>query len=474
MVVAHNLSAMNTQRQFGIVDKSRAKSTEKLSSGYKINRAADDAAGLSISEKMRRQVRGLNQSKYNIQEGVGLCQTRDGALGEVQDMLHRMNELAVKSANGTLTSTDRSYIQAEVDNLTKEINRIGKTTTFNEIKIFDYENIVTLPGQKATVGANTALGTGYLTDAYKDPKDGMWHPSANLDFKGVKADNIQDLYDKSFSFTCSQACDEAFKFTFVNKDPNAPAFSSDLYGEKEHKYEVNIAGLKTGAEVLDQLFKTVANNMPSRSSSPGTTPIVESQQTDLVVSHSNRMVRTGTTTISLVSDTKKTTQKAAEENFLNKKGSTSKYAKADVSAIKDLLIAEKDINVLPIQSSTEASRFIYISMEKMNAKLLDVEPLDVSTEEAAGVSIDRVKYALEQISRQRSDAGAEQNRLEHAYKINDNSQENTTAAESAIRDTDMATEMVNYSLKNILTQSGQSMMAQANQSNQGVLSLLQG
>ena len=136
ITIAHNLSAMNAQRQFGINTQSKTKSTEKLSSGYKINRAADDAAGLSISEKMRRQIRGLTQGVRNTQDGVSLCQVADGALAEVNDMLHRITELSVKSANGTNSEQDRQYIQEEINQILQEIDRIGDATEFNEIKIF--------------------------------------------------------------------------------------------------------------------------------------------------------------------------------------------------------------------------------------------------------------------------------------------------------------------------------------------------
>ena len=137
MVVQHNITAMNSNRMLGLTTKAQAKSTEKLSSGYKINRAADDAAGLSISEKMRRQIRGLTQASANAQDGISCVQTAEGALNEVQDMLQRMNELAVKGENGTLTSTDRSYIQAEVKQLMSEIDRVQSTTTFNEQNLLD-------------------------------------------------------------------------------------------------------------------------------------------------------------------------------------------------------------------------------------------------------------------------------------------------------------------------------------------------
>ncbi len=272
MVVQHNLTAMNSNRMLGLTQSTLTKSTEKLSSGYKINRAADNAAGLAISEKMRRQVRGLTQASTNAQDGISAVQTAEGALNEVHDMLQRMNELAVQAANDTNMSTDRDYIQAEIDQLATEISRVANTTTFNEQCLL------------------------------------------NGSFKGKL--------------------------------------------------------LQVGSEYED-----------------------------------------GKQTIS-------------------------------------------------------------ISIDKMNATELGVNALKVTSHEDAGKAIDSIKSAMEKVSSQRSSLGAIQNRLEHTIANLDNVVENTTAAESRIRDTDMATEMVKYSNQNILQQAGQAMLAQANQSNQGVLSLL--
>ena len=271
MVVQHNLTAMNSQRQLGITTDLQAKSSEKLSSGYKINRAADDAAGLSISEKMRRQIRGLNQASDNAQDGISAVQTAEGALQEVQDMLQRMNELSVKASNDTLTTDDRGYIQLEVDKLVSEIDRTASTTQFNN----------------------------------------------------------QNLLDG----------------TFTSKN------------------------LQVGTE----------NMTKSR---------------------------------------------------------------------------------------------ILVSIGSMGAAAIGVSGLSVSTSSTAQKAISTVKAAIQSISTMRSDLGATQNRLEHTIKNLDNIAENTTSAESQIRDTDMAEEMVKYSNNNILAQAGQSMLAQANQSNQGVLSIL--
>ena len=270
MVVQHNMTAANANRMLGVTTGAQAKATEKLSSGYKINRAADDAAGLTISEKMRSQIRGLTQASANSQDGISCVQTAEGALNEVEDMLQRMNELAVKAKNGTNTTEDRQAIQDEIDQLTTEIDRVQSSTQFNN----------------------------------------------------------QNLLDGSFS--------------------------------------------------------------------------------------SGRNLQVG----------------------------------------------------------ANSGNTIGFTISKMSSTQIGVGSLSVTTESDAGTAIDSIKTAIASVSKQRSQLGAVQNRLEHTIKNLDNVVENTTAAESQIRDTDMASAMVEYSKNNILAQAGQSMLAQANQSNQGVLSLL--
>ena len=299
MVVQHNITAMNSNRMLGITTAQQSKSSEKLSSGYKINRAADDAAGLSISEKMRRQIRGLTQASSNAQDGISMVQTAEGALSEVHDMLQRMNELAVKSSNETLTSVDRGYIQSEVDALTSEIDRVSDTTTFNEQYLL-----------KGTTGTD---GTG-----------------TNLEASGI---NLQ------------------------------------VGSEKGNTINLKISSMS---------FSAITR--------------------DVTTSVSSAMKLDGSKRSLLVCGTNGTTASSA---------------------------------------------------------------------------ITVIKSALQVVSTMRSNLGAVQNRLEHTIKNLDNVVENTTSAESSIRDTDMATEMVKYSNNNILSQAGQSMLAQANKNNQGVLSLLQ-
>ena len=269
MIVKHNLTAMNSNRMLGLTTSTQAKSTEKLSSGYKVNRAADDASGLAISEKMRRQVRGLTQASANAQDGISMVQTAEGALNEVHDMLQRLNELAVKGENGTLTSEDRGYINSEVKQLMSEIDRVASTTTFNE------------------------------------------------------------------------------------------------------------------------------------------------------------------------------------KNLLN----------GDCSSGVDL------------QVGAESGQHIAVKIKAMNCSGLSLSGTTSTASAAASLNAS-VKKAISNLNEQRSELGAVQNRLEHTINNLDNIAENTQSAESAIRDTDMALEMVSYANNNILAQAGQSMLAQANQANQGVLSLL--
>ena len=308
MVVQHNLTAMNSNRMLGLTTATQAKSTEKLSSGYKINRAADDAAGLSISEKMRRQMRGLTQASLNAQDGISAVQTAEGALAEVEDMLQRINELAVKGENATLTTQDRSYVGSEVSHLMQEINRVKNTTTFNE----------------------------------------------------------QSLLNGSFNNKALQ----------VGAESNV-----------NNKISVSIKNM--GISTLATTFTSILTKM--------------SAQTTL------------------------TTATAVVNKFLS-------YCKLSSSA------------KVSATNMLKASYF-------------------------AGLNV-WAKSAIQDVSEQRSDLGAIQNRLEHTINNLDNVVENTTAAESQIRDTDMASEMVKYSNNNILAQAGQAMLAQANQSNQGVLSLL--
>lgn len=461
MVVQHNLSAMNSNRQLGITTGIQAKSSEKLSSGYKINRAADDAAGLAISEKMRRQIRGLAQGAQNLQDGISLMQIADGALVEVHEMLQRMNELSVKAANDTLQSVDRKYIQQEMDQLKAQISQVGGSTTFNERKIFDdlFPGKVTYT-KLSDVIKSSAAESGKLSEAFQ--KNGQWYPAAYLDFSKVDSSIVEALDGKGFSFTCAQSCSEKFEFKFDTSTEESRIEGSKTYRNGTHEYYIGIKGCKDGKDILDRMFDFAYNNPLSGTPAGTMTP------TSVPVSHTNTLERLSGDKFVLWGNTGtgySTEEAAKNHNFQSGMGVVD-CSSMDISM-------QTEIRDLWIQASSNVDDGMYVTINRMNAEIIGVDDADVTTRDGALESIEKVKKAQEIISTERSNIGAQQNRLEHSYKNVKNTEENTQAAESRIRDTDMAAEMVRYSNNNILAQAGQSMLAQANQTNQGVLSLLQ-
>ena len=483
MVVQHNLTAMNSNRMLGITTESQAKSTEKLSSGYKINRAADDAAGLSISEKMRKQIRGLTQASSNAQDGISTVQTAEGALNEVQDMLQRMNELAVKAANGTNSEDDRSYIQNEIDQLTTEIDRVAETTKFNETYLlkgdqslekgytYSYKNAKTVKGEATmSTDATTTLTTSVEIDAKADSD------AANELLKALRDQGIK------LSLTTPEDTTQAGQPDAANKKYNA-----ELIGSISDKYTITVDDAKAGKfNITTKAGQAVA----AITVSGGHTTAIGTETATVIA-----------TTIKADSDADKKAKyfdkdgNAISENALNKyfttKSDGSVEPKADAPALYDAVgnkvdadkavIANlKDLTAslslsLHVGADATTNNQITLSIDAMSAKGLGVNGLKVdgTDDSNALAAIDTIKEAIQKVSTQRSSLGAVQNRLEHTINNLDNVVENTTSAESSIRDTDMASEMVKYSNNNILSQAGQAMLAQANQSNQGVLSLLQ-
>ena len=459
MVLSHNLTAMNANRQLGIVTGKSAKSSEKLSSGYKINRAADDAAGLSISEKMRNLIRSLDQGSENIQHGTSLVQIADGELAEVNDMLHRITELSVKAANGTNSESDRKAIQEEISQIIKEIDRIHTTAKFNETYLFDGTDPMHGPGNTlgGLVESPSAL-TGGMVEEYK--KGNKNCSAAILDFSPINSSNIDQLYDKSFSFVCTEGCGEIFKFTFANGGGDKIV---NTISPKKHTYTVDIKGIKRGAELIDRVFEAVKNNPVYPSTST---------DTDLNVSHAGWLTKDGEHKLVIYSkgDRGSSESPTAAPKFPN----ASRTGDGGVDGAEIMGAGrQRQVKSLKIQCSNAVNDVIWLQLERMDSAYIGVKNIDVTTEGGALDAINVVSQADLLVSEMRARYGAYQNRLEHSYNNNQNKLENTTAAESRIRDTDMAEEMVEYSKNNILKQAGQSMLAQANQSKQGVLSLLQ-
>lgn len=697
LFVQHNLLAENANRQFKVNTGKNAKLTEKLSSGYKINRAADDAAGLSISEKMRRQVRGLHQTVDNISEGVGYVQTAEGALNEVHDMLQRINELAVKAANGTNTVEDRAYIDSEIQHLKNEMNRIFDTTTFNERKIWDYG-----PGEELTYRTEPAVTfgsasistsitggvtnvncgviatssgyhvyaddggvwvewTGYDSNKYKTQKvDWGTLESNNYSFNmehyfgdKVQGNNLYTYnasngqYDlpvinKTITFTVNplatrqdvinsinnngrgstmsssvsasmsvdnqdcnliktsgteitvhspsltypaayiswanspgsdghdfDAADDDFlvpapansnltshppitnnvpptdqdvadaksstaKWTFsfemegigkVTATSNSSTFYSydSGYFEPEDEgiwweYRTNSKGEyilnDKGERIRDPLSRpgggTLGSVMQGLTGRTGLLSKGEHGWSDrggyillrfsitpdnknLTYGEGSRLSTIGSFTLNIPVGTNDTEKSILEKingslndgTVLDFKttgaGNDSAYIGGLRGTPTNIYIPVYPPDYVPyddtqnfyVQAGTEGGQHIEVKYEFLSVEKLGMKDTNVLTQESAGRAIDEVKSALRMVSEQRSTFGAYQNRLEHATNINANVEENTQAAESRIRDADIADLMMEYSINNILMQAGTSMLTQANQSSQSILELLQ-
>ena len=490
MVVQHNLTAMNSNRMLGLTTASQAKSTEKLSSGYKINRAADDAAGLSISEKMRKQIRGLTQASSNAQDGISTVQTAEGALNEVQDMLQRMNELAVKAANGTQSEDDRSYIQNEIDQLTTEIDRVAETTKFNETYLLkgdrfaskeysyayaEFKNDATASVTMSTTPDATTKAT--LTVAFdKDASSADQNAVANA----IKKSGITVKVTKHWDAVNNQAADSTASIS-LNGDA-AGIYKVAAVKDDSTKFDITTAdGTKVATVTVGGTFdKATAEGDDGQSVT------------------SSAITATASTAATKKGESAKYYDKDGNgiaANALNKYFQTDAQgnitARGDAPTVYDavgLATTLDDENVTSTQDITGSLKLslhvgadatsnnqITVKLEAMSAKGLGVNGLKVdgTDDTNAKNAIETIKESIQKVSTQRSALGAVQNRLEHTISNLDNVVENTTSAESQIRDTDMATEMVKYSNNNILAQAGQAMLAQANQSNQGVLSLLQ-
>ena len=434
MVVQHNMQAANANRMLNVTTGQQAKSTEKLSSGYRINRAADDAAGLTISEKMRKQIKGLDRASTNAQDGVSCVQTAEGALTEVHSMLQRMNELAVQSANGTNSTTDRKAIQDEVDQLTKEIDRVSETTKFNETYLLKGDN--TSNGNTKTFAANDVLGT----------VDGI-----KVEAKGATAGNLTDNTTVTLGTVEVKSSDNA-NFEIADAAAQTKAENVTKITKKGNDVTVTMKDGTTHTDTAANIKNTYGIEAKGTDGSATISKTLKAESTDATI--------TGNYTGNL-------SKLAAGDTVTAKLAIGSSGTTALSTGDKALILN------LHVGADSDQTNKISIAIDSMSAKGIGVDGLDVSTEAGATSSIDTIKDAIQKVSSQRSSLGAVQNRLEHTINNLDNVVENTTSAESRIRDTDMAKEMVNYSKNNILAQAGQSMLAQANQANQGVLSLLQ-
>jgi flagellin len=389
MVVRSNIMALNANRQLGMNNTQVGKSLEKLSSGFKINRAGDDASGLAISEKMKAQIKGLETASANSQDGISLVQTAEGALTEVHSMLNRMVELATKSANGTMKDdVDRDAIQSEVDALLKEVDRIGDSTNFNGIDLLNGSmNGASAVGAAGTTGASGSGGTAEIT---------IDKVSIGTTFElgGTKYEIVKDAADVTAGNTAVVAGADA--------NETATALATEIA-----KDSTNFASATASDNVV---------------------------------------------TVTKVSTSGAVTAEEAEALEVNISGGGL---------------------TLQVGDTNDSFNKVTVNVDNMKSDGLGIANLDVSTADAAGAAIKTIKDAINKVSTNRANLGALQNRLEYTINNLDVSSENLTAANSRIRDTDMAKEMMAYTKMNVLTQSAQAMLAQANQQPQSILQLLQ-
>ncbi len=623
MVVQHNLRAMNSNRMLGITTGALSKSAEKLSSGYKVNRAADDAAGLSISEKMRKQIRGLTQASANAEDGISAVQTAEGALTEVHDMLQRMNELAVKASNGTNSESDRQTIQDEISQLTIEIDRVAETTKFNETYLLKGDGTKgtktleahdaglagklkagldgksTFTADSIKVGDTVKIGnTEYnivgskRTDAYnsmnafavkegdKITQNGVTYTVAAdaTDVSAINGISVKDSEGNALKITISEGATHTTSLgitttlvgkngldlssgavtayntweagdTIVDKDGVEYTYveSADHAFSPDGVYHATAGFYKTeGSKAADVAYtakegdiytvkktgetNSIVSTTGNGGKNKGIVSVEDLQKEIKALAEGNTVEIADNSNATAVRYTVGVTKKedgsafTADDiaalvkagNQVNVNGTdyyaidVSKNEKTDISIqdayrmMKDELEAASSVGAdekasvkhlgdgkfeitqgkveidnalsfsLHVGADADMTNKIGVNIKTMSSAGLGIKNLNVMDDsgKAGTYAIDAIADAVATVSAQRSLLGAVQNRLEHTINNLDNVVENTTSAESAIRDTDMATEMVKYSNANILSQAGQSMLAQANQGNQGVLSLL--
>lgn len=490
MRIQHNIAALNSYRNLTGNNSAVSKNLEKLSSGYRINRAGDDAAGLAISEKMRAQITGLNTAQKNAQDGVSLVQTAEGALTEVHSMLNRMVELADQSANGTYDNeVDRANLQKEIASLKDEIDRIADSTNFNGINLLDgslstakldvksasINNTAITPTVNAATGTTSefvvkagADGTKQtLTVEYAD-ESGTLH-EAKVEYTSGKDAQTND----AAILGALKKSELASVFDITSDNGGNFTLTSKVVGENGAK----LTGISTtdttpdvvkAGDVTKGKNETVTLTNGAKTIVAGDAIVLNGKTYEFVANTSSKPKTEGATAIVVGADA------AASIANLN-----TALENAGVKATKDtdnlVLSAIKDGAGLTLQIGDTSEDFnqMTVSVSDMHTAALGIADIDISTQAGAKASVDKIKSAINSVSSTRGDLGAIQNRLEHTINNLSVTSENMTAAESRIRDVDMANEMMAYTKNNILVQSSQAMLAQANQLPQGVLQLLQ-
>lgn len=448
MRINHNIAALNTYRQLSANNSSTQKSLEKLSSGLRVNRAGDDAAGLAISEKMRGQIRGLNQASSNANDGISLIQTAEGALNETQSILQRMRELAVQSSNDTNTAEDRTEIQKEIDQLTQEIERIGNSTEFNTKKLLNGGAAVSASKSGLDEARVSVIGGSAKTQAASQVVLTGW----------TEAKAATDVTTKTF-LTSNTALGDAggaitlqgisFSFTAAHTVQNVL--------DTINSAGIGITATHTATQGIT--FSTNAVGSAATMTVGGATGVFAGVDTDL---GDDASVTTASGSYSSVGNKITMTSGGAEGLEFTVSGATG------VATIK-----VDNNGGLNMHIGANENQTMYISISDMRATALGVNAIDVTTKTGAESAIKTIQDALNNVSSERAKIGSYQNRLEHTINNLGTTSENLSASESRIRDVDMAKEMMEFTKNNILSQAAQAMLAQANQQPQSVLQLLQ-
>lgn len=515
MRIQHNIMAMNAYRNYSNNTSALSKNLEKLSSGYKINRAGDDAAGLAISEKMRAQITGLNVAQKNAKDGISLVQTAEGALTEVHDMLNRMVELASQSANGTYDTTDRNQLQKEVQQLQQEIDRIADSSNFNGIKLLDGsleaggKSAIEITGLTTTTSAPTAssaatgssvltalttAGTGGKVNISFATEDGDAY-SVTLTVKSDKL--VDEATGKEYSYASATSATDfnaavqgafnnatggAYKATVGTdgkitvqsdaKGANAPTISAigaTTTTATGTTAAVNLGTLTTKAAQAETVNVADGNVAQTNAATKDNIFTINGQKFVLIKTDANVAATKENVgddvTVLVGSDLHSVASQLAQATGLDIQADGTKGIKISTGSGKPL--------TLQIGDTADSYNKLEVGIKDMHASSLGIAGLNIATQDGAASAIDLIKSAINKVSDVRGTLGATQNRLDHTINNLSVMTENIQDAESTIRDTDVADEMMAYTKNNILVQSAQAMLAQANQVPQGVLQLLQ-
>lgn len=502
MVVRTNTMSSNAYRQLGMNNTALSKSLEKLSSGYRINRAGDDASGLAISEKMKAQISGLEQASSNSQDGISLVQTAEGALTEVHSMLNRMVELATKSSNGTIQDqVDRDAIQSEVDALKDEISRVAQSTDFNGIQLLDgslsVAKVTSVNGKDAATPAKAAsftvdlssvtgssgksftVGDLVVTDGNDktggDLADLVLAKGTTATIGGIAYDIAKSSDNNGLTFTQHTAGATTLTAAGIAgaiKVDTAAIADSNVKSIVDGTAAVGTAS--AAVTTLDFTGKTGKDVLGGTVKLGGTTYQFVANAAD--VDSGNTAVVVGTAApasdIANALDTAVGSNDPAGYTVGHSGNTVTITSSATGSAATAYEVKTEGGLTLQVGTTNDSYNRVTVSVGDMSAKGLGIDTLDVSSQKTATTAIQTIKDAINKVSTNRGNLGALQNRLEHAINNLDTTAENMDSANSAIRDTDMAKEMMNYTKMNILSQAAQAMLAQANQQPQNILQLL--